>query len=172
MASSSSSSKSTTPSTTPFQERVYALLRQVPEGSVTTYGAIARALRTSPRAVGNALRNNPYAPQVPCHRCIASNGYINGFSGELVARRSFMMEGIDSPIKGSVTRSTKNRVHGRKPASMLTPRIEEASQVQKKMDMLKKEGVHFDHRGIVRNPTAVLYNGPWNMDSDPSLKCF
>ncbi|KFX97809.1 hypothetical protein O988_04666, partial [Pseudogymnoascus sp. VKM F-3808] len=55
---------------TEFQERVYTLLTQIPEGRVTTYGALARALKSSPRAVGNALRNNPFAPEVPCHRCV------------------------------------------------------------------------------------------------------
>jgi O-6-methylguanine DNA methyltransferase len=59
---------------TPFQESVYTLLKQIPEGKVTTYAAIARALDSSPRAVGGALRVNPFAPEVPCHRCIASTG--------------------------------------------------------------------------------------------------
>jgi methylated-DNA-[protein]-cysteine S-methyltransferase len=59
---------------TPFQERVYTLLKQIPEGKVTTYAGIARALDSSPRAVGGALRMNPFAPEVPCHRCIASTG--------------------------------------------------------------------------------------------------
>ena len=61
-------------SVTPFQERVYALLQQIPEGKVTTYAAMAKALNSSPRAVGGALRNNPFAPEVPCHRCVASDG--------------------------------------------------------------------------------------------------
>jgi methylated-DNA-[protein]-cysteine S-methyltransferase len=59
---------------TPYQERVYALLKQIPEGKITSYAALARALDSSPRAVGGALRNNPFAPEVPCHRCIASTG--------------------------------------------------------------------------------------------------
>jgi methylated-DNA-[protein]-cysteine S-methyltransferase len=59
---------------TPFQERVYTLLKQIPEGKITSYAAMARTLKSSPRAVGGALRNNPFAPEVPCHRCIAANG--------------------------------------------------------------------------------------------------
>jgi len=59
---------------TDFQERVYTLLKQIPRGKVTTYAAISKALNSSPRAVGGALRNNPFAPEVPCHRCIASDG--------------------------------------------------------------------------------------------------
>jgi methylated-DNA-[protein]-cysteine S-methyltransferase len=67
--------------TTPFQERVYALLRTVPRGKVTTYGDLAKALKTSPRAIGQAMRCNPYAPEVPCHRVVASDGRIGGFIG-------------------------------------------------------------------------------------------
>jgi len=59
---------------TDFQERVYTLLKQIPRGKVTTYAAMSKALNSSPRAVGGALRNNPFAPEVPCHRCIASDG--------------------------------------------------------------------------------------------------
>lgn len=58
----------------PHQERVYALLQQIPAGRVSSYAAIAKALDSSPRAVGGALRKNPFAPEVPCHRCIASTG--------------------------------------------------------------------------------------------------
>ncbi|KAF2427414.1 DNA binding methylated-DNA--cysteine S-methyltransferase [Tothia fuscella] len=67
---------------TPYQERVYALLQQIPSGKITSYAALSRALNSSPRAVGGALRNNPFAPEIPCHRCIASTGYIGGFKGD------------------------------------------------------------------------------------------
>ncbi len=39
-------------------------------------------MSSSPRAVGGALRNNPFAPEVPCHRVIASDGYVGGFKGD------------------------------------------------------------------------------------------
>jgi methylated-DNA-[protein]-cysteine S-methyltransferase len=68
--------------TTQFQKKVYALLKKVPRGKVTTYGALAKKLKSSPRAVGQALRANPFAPKVPCHRVIKSNGSIGGFKGE------------------------------------------------------------------------------------------
>ena len=72
---------------TAFQERVYAhLVKNVPRGKVTTYGAIAKALHSSPRAVGQALRVNPYAPKVPCHRVVASNGAVGGFNGHTTGR--------------------------------------------------------------------------------------
>jgi methylated-DNA-[protein]-cysteine S-methyltransferase len=67
-----------------FRDLVYKLCRTVPKGSVTTYGEIAKALKkpNSARAVGNALRNNPYAPIVPCHRVIPSTRAIGGFFGQ------------------------------------------------------------------------------------------
>jgi len=67
---------------TEFQEKVYTHLLAIPSGKVSTYAALAKSLSSSPRAVGGALRNNPYAPQVPCHRVIASDGYVGGFKGD------------------------------------------------------------------------------------------
>ncbi|KAG9232103.1 DNA binding methylated-DNA--cysteine S-methyltransferase [Amylocarpus encephaloides] len=67
---------------TEFQERVYTLLLQIPSGTVSSYAALSRALSSSPRAVGGALRRNPYAPRVPCHRIICADGSIGGFKGE------------------------------------------------------------------------------------------
>lgn len=67
---------------TPFQKRVYAALVKVPRGQVTTYKHLAAHLRCrSCRAVGQALKRNPYAPQVPCHRVIASDLTSGGFMG-------------------------------------------------------------------------------------------
>jgi len=66
---------------TQFQESVYKILKKVPKGKVTTYGKIAKKLRTKAyRAVGSALNKNPYAPKVPCHRVINSSGHIGGFA--------------------------------------------------------------------------------------------
>jgi methylated-DNA-[protein]-cysteine S-methyltransferase len=65
-----------------FAERCYSLLRQVPPGKVTTYGEIARALNCKAfRAVGSAMNKNPYAPEVPCHRVVCSDGSLGGFNG-------------------------------------------------------------------------------------------
>ncbi|KAF2000665.1 DNA binding methylated-DNA--cysteine S-methyltransferase [Amniculicola lignicola CBS 123094] len=65
-----------------YQTRVYTLLQQIPSGRICTYATLAKALNSSPRAVGGALRNNPFAPEIPCHRCIASTGFIGGFKGD------------------------------------------------------------------------------------------
>jgi len=65
-----------------FNERAYDLLREVPKGKVTTYKEIANALGTSAyRAIGSAMKKNPYAPSVPCHRVVSSDGGIGGFNG-------------------------------------------------------------------------------------------
>lgn len=67
--------------TTIFQERVYKILKKVPKGKVTTYKALANKAGTKAyRAVGSAMNKNPYAPQVPCHRVINSNGEVGGFA--------------------------------------------------------------------------------------------
>tara|TARA_Y100000310_G_C20633582_1_gene789983 strand:+ start:975 stop:1286 length:312 start_codon:yes stop_codon:yes gene_type:complete len=66
---------------TSFQNNVYEVLRKVPKGKVTTYKKIAQALgKKSYRAVGSALNKNPYAPKVPCHRVVKSNGEVGGFA--------------------------------------------------------------------------------------------
>jgi len=58
-------------------------MTKIPRGKVTTYGLIAKKLDTEAyRAVGNACRNNPYAPRVPCHRVVKSDGTIGGFAGK------------------------------------------------------------------------------------------
>ena len=50
---------------------------------MTSYLALAKALNSSPRAVGQALRCNPFAPIVPCHRVVSADGSIGGFMGKV-----------------------------------------------------------------------------------------
>ncbi len=67
-----------------FAEKVYGLIKKVPPGRVTTYKEIAKALNIkSYRAVGQALKKNPYSPLVPCHRCVSSSGKVWGFKGSM-----------------------------------------------------------------------------------------
>jgi methylated-DNA-[protein]-cysteine S-methyltransferase len=76
-----------------FNERCYELLRKVPAGKVTTYKALAEALGTKAyRAVGNAMNKNPYAPEVPCHRVVASNGDLHGFAQGLKKKQQLLEE--------------------------------------------------------------------------------
>lgn len=69
------------PTLTPYRQRLYAALLSVPRGRFTTYAALSDFLISSARAVGNGMRNNPFAPKVPCHRVLASDGSIGGFGG-------------------------------------------------------------------------------------------
>lgn len=67
---------------TKFAESIYKSLRKVPKGRVTTYKELAASVGTKAyQAVGSAMKNNPYAPIVPCHRVIAADGSIGGFRG-------------------------------------------------------------------------------------------
>lgn len=74
---------------TDFQKKVWAAAAAIPEGEVRTYGWIARKIRCPKayRAVGNALKNNPFPFIVPCHRVIKSNGDIGGFAGGAPMKR-------------------------------------------------------------------------------------
>ena len=65
------------------RERVYAILRTIPSGKVITYGQLAK-LAGNPRAaraVGSYMRTNPDAPHTPCHRVVAADGSLHGYSG-------------------------------------------------------------------------------------------
>jgi O-6-methylguanine DNA methyltransferase len=83
-----------------FTETVYQLCRQIPKGKVATYGQLAR-LAGSPkaaRAVGMTMRNNPDAPATPCHRVVASDGSLTGYSaGEGISTKIKMLrlEGVE-----------------------------------------------------------------------------
>jgi methylated-DNA-[protein]-cysteine S-methyltransferase len=68
---------------TPFQRRVYEAVLQIAHGRVTTYKWLGLSIGCgSPRAIGQALRRNPLAPEVPCHRIVSSDARIGGFAGE------------------------------------------------------------------------------------------
>ena len=68
---------------TKFQIKVWKYLLKIPKGTVKTYKQVAIAINSpySSRAVGNAVGKNPYAPRIPCHRVIKSNGSLGGYSG-------------------------------------------------------------------------------------------
>ena len=67
---------------TEFQRKVYLALLEVPRGQTITYGELARRVGCgSAQAVGQALKKNPFAPDVPCHRVVSSDGSIGGYMG-------------------------------------------------------------------------------------------
>ena len=67
---------------TDFQIKVWKALKKIKKGKVNTYKEVARAINSpkAARAVANACAKNPYAPKVPCHRAIRSDGTLGGFS--------------------------------------------------------------------------------------------
>ncbi len=73
---------------TVFQRAVYRVVARIPRGTLLTYGQVARAIGNpkAARAVGNALNKNPFAPAVPCHRVIRSDGSIGGFASGTAAK--------------------------------------------------------------------------------------
>jgi len=68
---------------TKFQKKVWNYLKTIPKGKVKTYKEVAKAIGMpkAARAVANACGKNPYAPKIPCHRVIRSDGGLGGYSG-------------------------------------------------------------------------------------------
>ena len=84
---------------TKFQIKVWKYLKTIPKGKVKTYKQVAIAINKpkSARAVANACGKNPYAPKIPCHRVIRSDGTIGGFSargGKKTKRKLLKLEGF------------------------------------------------------------------------------
>jgi len=77
---------------TDFQREVYAELVKVPHGRVTTYGDLAQAVDRSElaRAVGQAVGANPVPILIPCHRVVAADSRLGGFSGGLSAKAALL----------------------------------------------------------------------------------
>ena len=69
---------------TKFQLKVWNYLKTIPKGNVKTYKQVAIAINRpkSARAVANACAKNPYAPKIPCHRVIRTDGNLGGYSGK------------------------------------------------------------------------------------------
>jgi methylated-DNA-[protein]-cysteine S-methyltransferase len=80
-----------------FDQKVWAVTSRIPRGKVATYAWVARQLRSNGyRAVGGALNRNPYAPGVPCHRVVGSNGSLTGFAHGLKAKQEILQrEGVE-----------------------------------------------------------------------------
>ena len=84
---------------TKFQVKVWKYLLTIPKGQTRTYLEVAKALKmpNAVRAVANAVGKNPYAPKVPCHRVIRSDGRLGGYSGKggiKTKKKLLKLEGI------------------------------------------------------------------------------
>jgi methylated-DNA-[protein]-cysteine S-methyltransferase len=84
------------PAGSPFKQRVWQLMCEIPYGETRSYGDLAHDLDGVPRAVGQACGRNPLPIFIPCHRVLAAGGKLGGFSGGKGAetkRRLLMLEG-------------------------------------------------------------------------------
>jgi methylated-DNA-[protein]-cysteine S-methyltransferase len=83
---------------TPFERRVYAVVRRIPRGGTLTYGEVAERAGApgAARAVGQAMRKNPICLFVPCHRVVGAGGLggYGGPDGEALKRRLLAAEGV------------------------------------------------------------------------------
>lgn len=82
------------PPGTPFRRRVWAAIAAIPAGHTQTYGDIARALGSAPRAVGQAAGDNPLPILIPCHRVVAAGGlggFMHGRQGFALAAKRWLL---------------------------------------------------------------------------------
>lgn len=84
---------------TAFQNKVYSFIRKIPKGKVATYGQVAKLVGSpgAARAVGMCMKVNPDAPRTPCHRIVASDGSLTGYSAEggIAKKKAMLMkEGV------------------------------------------------------------------------------
>ena len=73
-----------------YSKKVLGVLAKVPVGYVTTYGALAKATGGGPRAVGNVMAANPFAPLIPCHRVVRSDFTLGGYGGGFDTKRKIL----------------------------------------------------------------------------------
>ena len=84
---------------TKFQLSLWKYLKTIPRGQIRTYFQVAKAIKKPKaiRAVANAIGKNPYAPKIPCHRVIRSDGSLGGYSGKggkNTKRKLLKLEGV------------------------------------------------------------------------------
>ena len=86
-----------------FEQRVYAIARKIPPGRTLTYGDIATKLgdKLAARDVGQAMGKNPFPIVVPCHRVVAANGKLGGFSSNGGVKTKLKLLAIEGTLAGS-----------------------------------------------------------------------
>ena len=89
------------PHGTPFQQALWQALLAIPYGELSTYGELAAALKSAPRAVGGACGRNPIPIIIPCHRVVAA-GSLGGYSGGqgLATKRKLLALERSDPFAG------------------------------------------------------------------------
>ena len=89
-----------------FQNKVWNYLKKIPKGRVKTYKQVAIGINRpkSARAVANACAKNPYAPKIPCHRVIRSDGRLGGYSGKGGIRQKLRLLRSENVANRSISR--------------------------------------------------------------------
>lgn len=137
----------------PHHWAVYDLIRSIPAGKVSTYKDVCAALgEGSPRSVGGALRNNPFAPRIPCHRVIASSFFVGGFKGQWTAPARQLSGSADAAKKDG--ENMKNWHEPFRGAGL-------GALQNEKVRMLVCEGVGFGKDGKM----LVSQDAVWKFDS-------
>ncbi|HTV45792.1 MAG TPA: methylated-DNA--[protein]-cysteine S-methyltransferase [Stellaceae bacterium] len=88
------------PAGSPFEERVWRAMQQIPHGETRSYGELAMEVGSAPRAIGRACARNPIPIVIPCHRVLARGG-LGGYSGGTgleTKRALLLLEGIAAPL--------------------------------------------------------------------------
>ncbi|KAI9446996.1 6-O-methylguanine DNA methyltransferase [Lactarius psammicola] len=133
----------------PHHWAVYDLIREIPASKISTYKDVCSALGSgSPRSVGGALRNNPFAPRIPCHRVIASSLFVGGFKGE--------WSSSSSHSDGDATGTGGKNWHRPFRGGGMGPLQNE------KLRMLIREGVRFGRDGQL----SVSQDAVWRFGAD------
>ncbi|MDX1596289.1 MAG: MGMT family protein [Nitrosopumilaceae archaeon] len=81
-----------------IEKKIYKKLLEVPEGKITTYGELAKAvgLENGQRVIGNVMNKNPYPVIIPCHRVVKSDGKVGGYAyGSKVKSNMLAKEGLE-----------------------------------------------------------------------------
>jgi len=88
---------------TAFQKRVWQVMTKIPYGDTMTYGEVAEAIGSHPRAVGTACGLNPVPIIIPCHRVMGKGGKLTGYSGgNGVESKKFLLDLEKTTLNGSV----------------------------------------------------------------------
>jgi methylated-DNA-[protein]-cysteine S-methyltransferase len=99
----------------PFHRRVYQLARTIPAGETLSYGAVAARLGSpgAARAVGQALRRNPFAIVVPCHRVVGAGGKLGGFSANGGLGTKVQLLSLEAPPPPAADQAVDGRLAGK-----------------------------------------------------------
>ncbi len=94
-----------------FQKKVLSLTKKIPRGKITTYKIIAEKLNSKAyRAVGNVLNKNKTPIIIPCHRVVASNGSIGGYS-QGIKKKILLLKKESIEIKNNKIVDFKKKLH-------------------------------------------------------------